>query len=1201
MHMENSRYITKVKELLKGVAGKELSADERQEKAVEIAKLLLNESRRVQTSSEYAQQRQLAAMMKDFKGKVFTIEMTDQCFRSHRKTRIADQILYLIKKTGIPRYISWSKKMKLLGFKHLGKNLSSVLVPMAQQGIRKEMSNVILPGERGRLYRLLNRRRKEGVRINLNHLGEAILGEKEADKRLQIYLDDLSSPEVEYISVKVSSIYSQINLLAWEDTIDVLASRLRLLFRAARDREFVNAKGEKVQKFVNLDMEEYRDLHLTVAAFRKVLEEPEFFHHSAGIVLQAYLPDSYLIQQELTVWAMQRVASGGAPIKMRIVKGANLMMEQFDAALNNWPQAPYSQKADVDANFKRMVDYACQPDHAQAVFIGVASHNLFDISYALTKRAEKEVEEWVNFEMLEGMAPHMARVIHNLTGDMLLYCPATTHQEFHTAVAYLMRRLDENTAPENYLRAAFDLIPNTKDWNHQASQFSNSCYAAKSVSFKLRRTQNRLLEPERPDFQSPFDNEPDTDWSLSHNRKWADEIVKKWKDKESDTIPLVIDGKEVFTEELEEREDPSRPGTTLFHYSIANSEHIETALEASQKANSSWSSLSVAERSKILADIAHGLRQKRGDLIGAMMADAGKTMTEADPEVSEAIDFAEYYRRSLEELHSLEDIAWSPLGTVLVAPPWNFPCAIPTGGVLAALAAGNTVILKPSRKAVSVAWEIANICWNAGVGKDVLQFVVCPPEPQGTQLVIDERVQGVILTGGTETAKQMLELRPGINLMAETGGKNAMIVTGMADRDLAIKDIIKSAFGHSGQKCSACSLLILEAEVYDDKRFLEQLKDAAASLKVGPSWDMATKVNPLIGKPGKKLMQGLTQLEKGERWLLKPNVDRNNPNLWSPGIKLGVKKGGKSHQTEFFGPVLSVMRADNLEDAIRLANATPYGLTGGLHSLDEREHQTWLEKIRIGNGYINRGITGAIVQRQPFGGCKESSFGKGIKAGGPNYLTQLMHAHQSLLPEKHEKPSSDVQKMAQYLQNYLSTEEMEIWNRSIGSYAHAMKHYFSKDHDPTLLQGQDNLLRYLPRQRLTLRVQKNDRLIDTACVIAASLTCKTPIEVSSEEGHPIYKEWDIPHVTTLVETDEELHERVKTHKIRRIRFTSSPKEKVAKYLATQHCNCHCQPVLANGRLELLNYLREFSISYDYHRYGNLGARENEKRKPLRKP
>ncbi|NGX57903.1 MAG: 1-pyrroline-5-carboxylate dehydrogenase 1 [Chlamydiae bacterium] len=1205
--MDESHFMTKAKDKIQSVKGKSLSIEARREITIDLAALMINESRRIQSYSERAQQDQLARMMEDPAGKDFTTTLTDECFRSTSNRRVADQLLYILGKFGIPQYLTLNKKMPLQAFKLLGRKAAALFVPLAKKMIRKETAKVILPADRNKLKKHIQQRLGEGVRVNINHLGEAILGEEEALHRLKMYLDDLARPEIEYISVKISTICSQLNLLARDQTIDILAERLRELYRAAARHEFTREDGTKVPKFVNLDMEEYRDLGLTVVVFRKVLDELEFFNLSAGIVLQAYLPDAYIYQQELTLWALQRVASGGAPIKIRLVKGANLTMEQLEARLRCWPQAPYVHKVDVDANFKRMLTYGCQPEHARAVAIGVGSHNLFDIAYALLLRAENGVEEFVSFEMLEGMADHMQRVVKQLSGHMLLYCPVVHENEFQYAVSYLVRRLDENTAPENFLRHAFGLIPGTRDWQQQASLFSLSCHAANSVSFKPRRVQNRLLEPPSLEDRVAFQNEADTDWSLSHNCKWADGILRDWKEKYYHPIPLVVGGEEVLPSSKNDVfsrpiRDPSRPDVILCEMSHASQQVADQALNVAEGMEEEWANTSPKERSKILAEVATNFRAKRGDMVGAMVAGGGKLVTEADVEVSEAVDFIEYYRRKMVELDSLEGVKWAPKGTTLILPPWNFPCAIPTGGIVAALATGNPVIFKPASEAVLIGWEVAKAFWKAGISKKLLQFVPCKDETVGSYLVKDPRVKKVILTGGTSTAKLLLKMRPGIDICAETGGKNAMVVTAMSDRDLAIKDVIHSAFSHSGQKCSACSLLVLEKEVYQDQHFLHQLMDAARSLEVGSAWSLSSRINPLIHPPGEKLMKGLTELDEGEEWLLEPKQDQENPRLWSPGIKIGVKPGSFSHQTEFFGPVLSIMCAENLKHAVEIVNGVPYGLTSGLHTLDEREEEYWIENVEVGNCYINRGIIGAIVQRQPFGGCKESSFGSGIKTGGPNYLMAFMKPKQTQLPRETEMVAPTVVPLNHTLGEKWTGEQLKVWRASIGDYARVWEEYFSKDHDPSAILGEDNIVRYLSRNLVTLRIQEGDAELDIFRVVAAALTCGTPIDVSCENSS--FSElftsdlWSqLPRTRLIQESEKEFMHRLSDLPEKRIRLLSKPSESLAKALADSACSVMDGPVMATGRIELINYLRELSISYDYHRYGNIAYKDVGKRNP----
>ena len=1204
INMATNLSLGTAQKIIESVKGKHILPEERTALAIDLAADMVNEARRIQTRTEKKIQRQLAKMMEDPFGKVFTTEITDQCFRSNNSERVADQFVFLLKKFGIPKFVSFFKQMQLKIFEYFGKPLNKIFIPLTKRLLRKETSNVIMPGEYNQLAKHIIKRTKEGVRINLNHLGEAILGENEAKKRLEVYIDDLARPEINYISVKISTIYSQINLLDWEGSLEILAERLRLLYREAIKNKFVTKENKALSKFVNLDMEEYRDLYLTVALFQKILDEPEFLHYSAGIVLQSYLPDSYEVQKKLTEWALKRKAAGGAPIKIRIVKGANLAMEELEASIEGWPQAPYTKKADVDANYKRMISYGLQKAHAPAVHIGVASHNMFDIAYALLLRSENEVEEFVTFEMLEGMADHQRRVVQELSGRILLYCPAATKEEFVNAIAYLVRRLDENTAPENFLRHAFDLVPGSKQWNEQALIFKNACEEANKVYSTSRRQQDRRDLLKSPSLCTSFKNEPNTDWSLEQNRLWAKQLIETGKHQEYSDIPCVISGKEFWNENsVSIGFDPSRPEKALYRYTLASEKEVEKALSCSIDSAKKWKETSAEEKNLIVAAVAQLIRKHRGDLISVMIADGGKTIREADAEVSEAIDFCDYYRHNYLEISSLEDVHWSPKGVILVTPPWNFPCAIPLGGIIAGLMTGNAVIFKPAPETILVSWHIAKICWDAGIPKDVLQFIVCEDNPVGSMLINDQRINSVILTGATDTAKLFLKMRPGLDLQAETGGKNAIIISRLSDRDLAIKNLIDSAFSHSGQKCSACSLAILEAEVYDDLHFHQQLKDAVESLSVGSAWNLKTKVNPLINLPNNILLKGLTTLEEGEEWLLKPKQDPENPRLWSPGIKIGVKEGSFTHQNEMFGPVLGIMRAATFKDAVRLANATKYGLTAGVHTLDIREQKYWLSHIEAGNCYINRGITGAVVERQPFGGCKQSSFGKGAKAGGPNYLIQLMHAEQCSLPKQREQEKNTITKLGEILKKLpVSHEDLNLFKASVESYSFYWNQYFSKKHDPAKLLGQDNYFFYKPRKKMTFRIQHSDSIVDIFRVIAAAMTCCTPLEVSCDksflESLQNIQEIKNSYINLLVENEERFLERIELKEVDRLRILSPLSESMKNACANHAINILKEPILANGRLELLNYLREVSISYDYHRYGNLGEREKEQRTPL---
>ena len=1176
---------------LASCSGKSLSDKERAEAAVELAALLLGEANRIQSNDDKKVQAQLARMMEDPDGKLFTTNMTDECFRSENKQRIANQIVHLIEKHGVPKYLDGLSRTQLGFFKHLGKPLSGVLIPMVKKMIRKETSKVILPGESDVLEHHIHERKLEGVTTNLNHLGEAILGEEEAARKLETYLKDLEKKSVEYISVKISTLCSQLTLISWEETLNILKEKMRILYRKAMKHQFTDPDGNTYHKFVNLDMEEYRDLHLTIDLFKSILDEEEFLSYRGGIVLQAYLPDSYEYLKDLTAWSKKRLARGGNCIKVRVVKGANLAMEKVEASQLGWEQAPYSTKMEVDANYKRMLHYATMPENADAVNIGVASHNLFDISYAMLLVAERGVEKQVNFEMLEGMAEHIRKVVQELTHGIILYCPAAEQHEFQHAIAYLIRRLDENTSPENFLRHAFNLKPGTEKFEEQAEFFIEGCKLINTVSNEPRRKQDRRKEPIHLEFQDDFKNEPDTDFSLPENRYWAEKIIEDYHQFTTSQIPLIIEGEVLITDNKESGISPNT-GQSFFNYSLADATQIEKALNCALQEAPKWNKAPAPERAILLKNVARIMRERRAEFIKIMMLETGKHLMEADVEVSEAIDFCEYYSRSMNEWHNNGKFKCSGLGPVLVTPPWNFPCAIPLGGIVAALVTGNTVIFKPAPEAVLTGWHLTQALYDAGVSLKTLQFITCHDKPEGSLLVSDKRIKACILTGATETAKLFMKMNPELKLMAETGGKNTIIVSDLSDRDLAVKDIIQSAFGHSGQKCSACSLAILEKNVYEDPKFIDTLKDTAASMRVAPSYDPASRINPLINKPSGKLLQALTSLEEGEEWLLEPKQDKENPHLWSPGIKLGVKPGSFTFTTEFFGPVLGLVKAESIEDAVEMANSSQFGLTGGIHSLDDREKDYWLKNIEVGNAYINRTITGAIVRRQAFGGIKNSSFGSGFKAGGPNYLIQLMNIEEISYPKEINNAMSDYTSIKEILTS-LAPKEVQTWEIALGSYLYNLENFFQKNDDPSQVTGQENYLLYSPVHKVQFFIRGDEEYLDVYRVISASHVCGSPMElICSPSTAAKYKlnELNLTGVSLILANDEEQVEKIGSSEMSKIRIIRDAPSEWRKKAAEKFVSLESNPVYSSGRLELLNYLKSTSVSNNFHRYGNLGSK-----------
>ncbi len=1165
---------------------------ERIEKAVELARALQVRANELQTSAERRQQAELDRMLQHPADKTTLMQITDQAFRSKRAKRTVDQFTHILDVQGVPRFFSPVDRALLRGFHTFGGWLPSVTAPLVRERMQHETANVILPAETEPLTEHLQARHAAGLRMNVNLLGEALLGEREARRRLERYLEALRLPEIEVLSVKISAIFSQVSALAREHTVTVLSDRLELLFREAAHQRFTRPDGTQAPKFIYLDMEEYRDMRLTAEAFMRTLDRAGLEQARAGIALQAYIPDSARTLREITAWAKRRGAAGGAPVTIRIVKGANMEMERVEASLRGWPQAPFETKRETDANYKQMLHDAMESLHALRV--GVASHNLFDLAYGLVLAAECDAGERVQFEMLEGMANHQRRALFERTQRLLLYAPACRKEEFLNAIGYLIRRLDENTGPENFLRHAFQLRVGSPEWEQLERGFRASFDTG--VSDAPRRTQNRLQEtggaPRVEMEWHRFVTEPDTDFSLPHNSEWAARIAGEFAEIPWSLSPPLLSG------ERRDCVDPSRPGAVIWQYHEATDDDVERAIQGARSDRAGWRSLSCDARNVTLGRVAQELRASRGELIRAAIANGGKTFAEADPEVSEAVDFVEFYRSAARFFFDLPGIKAQGVGVVVVVSPWNFPVAIPCGGIAAALAAGNTVILKPSSDAVLIARVLCECFWRAGVSPQTLQLLPCAGAGAGRTLVMHEEVNAVAFTGGTETALLMLRDRPEMRLFAETGGKNATIVTALADREQAIKNVVHSAFSHSGQKCSATSLLLLEAEVYEDEEFRETLCDAVESLHVGSAWELHTRIGPLIRPPLGVLEEALDNLALGESWAVLPQCLGDNPRLWSPGVKWGVQRGSTTHLTELFGPVLGVMRFSSLDEAISIVNETGYGLTSGLESLADREQALWKAEIRAGNLYLNRPTTGAVVLRQPFGGIRKSSVGPGMKAGGPNYVAQFMEFRDA---DGHEQAEISGDWRGMEL-SQLPVDHSEVGRvfSALASYDYWWATEFSREHDHFDLLGEDNVRRYLPPKEIRIRIDSRDSLFDIfARAAAVRVTGARAVVSATPSG--AWPSVDLLEKATaawagaiefIEETDGELAANVREQLVERIRFAAPDRvprivrEAAAKtgvYLADR-------PVLAEGRIELLWYLQEQSVSHAYHRYGNLGAR-----------
>ena len=1090
----------------------------------------------------------LADMLNDPRGLAFTVGFVDGVIRPE-DVRVAARTFAQLAQD-VPRFLPWHLRVAVKLGARVGNSLPWLVIPAARQVLRRMVGHLIADARDKQLTSTIRRIRTSGTRLNLNLLGEAVLGEHEAARRLDGTRRLLSRDDVDYVSLKVSSSVSPHNPWAFDEAVAHIVRSLAPLFR--------QAAAASPAKFINLDMEEYHDLRLTAAVFTTLLDQPEFLGLEAGIVLQAYLPDALSTMITLQDWAASRRRRGGARIKVRLVKGANLPMERTDASLHGWPLATWTTKQESDTNYKRVLDYALHPDRIENVRIGVAGHNLFDIAFAWLLAGSRDVRDGVEFEMLLGMAQAQAEAVKRDVGGLLIYTPVVHPREFDTAIAYLVRRLEEGASTENFMSALFSLSTDESLFERERRRFLASLSALDRTVPQPQRHQDRSIPP-ADEGMTTFANTPDTDPSLAANTDWGHQILSR--------VPASTIGHDLVARST-----------------ISDTDLLETRIATAVLAGSAWGARSGAERARILRRAAVRLEQARGRLIEVMAAECGKTIDESDPEVSEAIDFANYYAGLAEELDRVDGAEAQPVALTVVTPPWNFPVAIPAGSVLAALAAGSAVIIKPAPQARRCGSVLVDALLSAGVPAEVLQLVNLDEGALGQQLISDPRVDRLILTGSFDTAELFRGFRRDLPLLAETSGKNAIVVTPSADIDLAVRDLVRSAFGHAGQKCSAASLAILVGPVATSKRFRTQLVDAVTSLTVAWPADARSQMGPVIEPPRGKLLRALTVLEPGERWLVEPRQLDETGSLWSPGVKDGVTPGSPFHLTEYFGPVLGIMRADSLDHAIELQNATPFGLTAGLFSLNPDELARWCEGVEAGNLYINRGITGAIVRRQPFGGWKRSAVGAGTKAGGPNYLVGLTN-----WTTRQATSSAEIGPSASYLLRAArdaGLDGLDRIERALRSDATAWTDEFGTARDVSGLEAERNVLRYRPHG-VVVRLA-SDSVADLVRVVAAGVTAGADIVASSaaELPEPVMKAFTACAVDVFIENRTQWENRLRALPSGRIRLIGGHASEVYDVLGGRpDIAVYSQQVTESGRVEMLPFLREQAISITAHRFG----------------
>ncbi len=842
------------------------------------------------------------------------------------------------------------------------------------------------------------RRRSLGFTIDL--LGEATITESEADHYQGEYLRLLAGlsepvnrwPAIDAIdtdpvtgplprvnvSIKLSSLYSQFDPIDPEGTSRAVRARLRPVLRLARQQ----------RAFVNVDMEQYAFKDLTLRIFREVLDEDEFRDWpDVGIAIQVYLRDCAADLENLARWVERR----GTPVWVRLIKGAYWDYETITAAQQDWPVPVFTRKEETDANYERLTRFLLENRALLRPAFG--SHNVRSLAYTLALADQMNVPRRAyEIQMLYGMADPMKDALASLGQRVRVYTP---FGQLLPGMAYLVRRLLENTANESFLRASFtEHVP-------EEQLLMNPLQKARSAELGARNSSNDVYVS-----RSPFRNEPLTDFSREGNRLSFAQALKDVAGQLGRNYPPIVDNKPLTTTATIEVRNPSHRSQVIGRCGQATAEQATLAIKAAKAALDGWRDASAPTRADFLRRAAVVMRRRRFELAAWQVYESGKQWREADGDVAEAIDFCDYYaaewlrlavprRRDLpgEENETLYD----PRGVAVVIAPWNFPLAILCGMTTAALVTGNTVVMKPAEQSSVVAAKLMEIFLEIGLPPGVVSYLPGIGEEVGPTLVSHPDVALVAFTGsrgvGLLLNRQAAETPEGQDhvkrVLAEMGGKNAIIVDGDADLDEAVLGVVHSAFGYQGQKCSACSRVIVLETIYD--QFLPRLIEATRGLKIAPAEDPGSTIGPVIDETARRRILDTIAKAKGEAKLVYAgDVGNLAEEGWyvAPHIFADVPPTAAIAREEIFGPVLAVLKARDLDHALQLASGVPYALTGGLYTRSPNSIARVKRAFRVGNLYINRKITGALVDRQPFGGFKLS--GIGSKAGGPDYLLQFV-------------------------------------------------------------------------------------------------------------------------------------------------------------------------------------------------------------------
>lgn len=1174
----------------------------------------------------------------------FLARMTDAVVRPESVTAAASALHRLAAEA--PATVPWFVR----GALQIGAVVAPVLptpaVPLARRALRELIGPLTLDARPDRLAADLATA-GEGTVFDVRLVGPAVLGETGARRRLDGIRSLVVREDVERVSFALSDVVARPGRWAFAADVDHAAERVLPVFLAA----------EAAGTHVSMVASGHDDLDATVAVFTRVLEEPRLAAASAGIALPVAVPETLDAVRELAAWARVRAAQGGARVTLRLSDDVIDSADVVAAARHGWTPPAVRTRDEVDAALVRTVREAAGPRGREGLLLEIATADPERAALALALAEDADATPQLVLPRATPWTPAVPFVtataaVHPDDLDAVAGRLASAHALVAAAPAPPLAVPDEDPGDDTEVEA--DDAPEQPETASVSARARRALAAADEPAPAVRGRQRArnddpaiLRERAADDAAEPGLTQavlgiareaaasgdtsslgPDVQQMLFGGQAFVDTAVFSARESAelaggapgfrnvADTDPTVAEDRAWATAVLAGVGTSTAGEETAATGRIDDEAGLDAAVERVRAAAEPWGALAAAERAVVLHSAAQTLAARRAELIEVLAAEGGALLSEADAEVSQAVDAAAYYAATAKELDRVPGAVFVPDRVSVVAPRWNAPVGLCAAETLAALAAGSGVLLTPSPRARRAGAVVAEALWAAGVPRDLLVYVDLDEEASGRALVVHPGVDRILLAGARSTAERFAGWRPALEMQAFTAGRNAAIVAPSADLDAAVADIVAGAFARAGQAATAVSLVILVGAVARSSAFLDQLADAVSSLRVGPADDPLSDVGPLVEEPSGEVRRALTVLGEGERWLVEPReLDLGADTagrFWSPGVRTGVTAGSHLTRAAVAAPVLGIVHASSLTRAIELQNVMGSGFVAGLHTRDADDLELWLDTVEAAVLRVNRASTGGVVQREPLGGWGEAAVGAGAMSGGPHRLVTLG----SWRPSSGGATSSTlhlrgldsrITALIEAAQPTLSYEAFEWLRRGALSDAVAWDREFGRVTDVSRLGVERNLRRYRPAD-VAIRAtgdaawQAVLRVLVAAVRSGSTFTLSTPVGLPAAVRHLLGE----ANIAVSVESDAEWLQRLaggipdaaegdaptiaaRPDRIRLVGPADTVRTVRAAVAETVGADVsltvYADEVTTAGRLELLPFLREQAVSIAAHRYG----------------